>query len=405
MVGMPMPMANVEQTEWASHARGSMKYTHMPTIAVAKHQGNWRVVVAWQASSSVEGGNDQEIFVTSSDLSLRTWRAPRRLPGTAKGARWAPCTHQFKNQDVLHMFFAESRRCYKCASASSCPAPPNGAPNARRPANGQPWRAGGDLRVATSKDAGLTWTVSQTPLLTEASQGNRPKVLANGPVELRGSNGTRWVLPFWRQPPRGSGRTFCKTAAGGGVRGPETHGVLVSDDEGTSWRSYGAIEQRRIPIRSLPRPDAGDRVVEGALVAGDAKDVFMLFRTTRNKIYRSQASGDGTRWSTPESTRLHNPGSKVSALRAPGGDVLIVHNDHPWRAPRTRTDLTLTVSHDGARRHFQSLIRFETRRGLGAMFHYPSLVMHPDDCTSVFVVYGEFGKGIRVRRVRLRYSG
>ena len=95
----------------------------------------------------------------------------------------------------------------------------------------------------------------------------------------------------------------------------------------------------------------------------------------------------------------------MSALRAPNGDVLIVHNDHPWRAARTRTDLTLTVSHDGARKHFKSLIRFETRRSVGTMFHYPSLAMHPEDCTLVYVVYGEFGKGVRVRRVRLRYDG
>lgn len=86
-------------------------------------------------------------------------------------------------------------------------------------------------------------------IFTEEDDGLIPKVISNPPVEVGG----RWVLPYWRQNPRGV--SVCQ---------PDMHqgdfsGVLVSVDRGASWKPHGRIMHQGAP------PEV-DRLIEGAVV-------------------------------------------------------------------------------------------------------------------------------------------
>ena len=59
------------------------------------------------------------------------------------------------------------------------------------------WRAGGDILLMTTVNL-KDWT-TPTPIFTEEEDGTIPKVISNPPVEVGG----HWVLPYWRQNPRG----------------------------------------------------------------------------------------------------------------------------------------------------------------------------------------------------------
>lgn len=86
-------------------------------------------------------------------------------------------------------------------------------------------------------------------IFTEEDDGFIPKVISNPPVEVGG----RWVLPYWRQNPRGE--SVCQTHMHQG----DFSGVLVSGDRGASWKPHGRIMHQGAP------PEV-DRLIEGAVV-------------------------------------------------------------------------------------------------------------------------------------------
>jgi len=103
------------------------------------------------------------------------------------------------------------------------------------------WLPGGDVKVMTvevSSTAGLDHRWSAPRVVLQEADGNIPKVIGNPPlvVPLLGG-GEHWVLPYWRERPRGRTQDLaCQPDA------PAYSGTLVSADRGVTWRPYGAVE-------------------------------------------------------------------------------------------------------------------------------------------------------------------
>ena len=96
------------------------------------------------------------------------------------------------------------------------------------------WCPGGDLKYVQSHD-GVHWT-SPVIIHPQAADGGVPKVVAN---QLVATPTGRWVLPFWSEPPRSEPSPECPSDA------PHTSGVLLSDNQGRTWRPSAVIQVRR----------------------------------------------------------------------------------------------------------------------------------------------------------------
>lgn len=96
------------------------------------------------------------------------------------------------------------------------------------------WCPGGDLKYVQSHD-GVHWT-SPVIIHPQAADGGVPKVVAN---QLVATPTGRWLLPFWSEPPRSEPSPECPSDA------PHTSGVLLSDNQGRTWRPSAVIQVRR----------------------------------------------------------------------------------------------------------------------------------------------------------------
>ena len=263
----------------------------------------------------------------------------------------------------------------------------------------------GTVFVVTSTDDGATWGPRRV-ILAENREGHVPKVVANPPIVLRGGgggssvkeDGEEWMLPYWRQNPRGP--SSCKSS------GRDWAGVVSSTDGGLSWHTRGKITQHNA------RNPAVDRLIEGALVpppqlpavssgvtqaparrklqnaqqqhhsqhehhdhhhgghqhgrhhsgghrrdhgdddhggddGGGGEQVLQLFRTTRNVTYACTSSDRGHSWSRPFPLKdLPNPNTKIHALRLSGGQLAVAYNHHRYKF-RQRSNLYVAVAAAG----------------------------------------------------------
>jgi len=173
-----------------------------------------------------------------------------------------------------------------------------------------------------STDGGATWSAAVTILLFDdpARDGPISKVTANKPIVLRSSG--RWMLPFWQEP-HTSGET-----------GTACAGVLVSDDAGTNWTSYGCLHSSK----------AGwlieNTVVER--VHGPSGGVLQLFRTKEGHVWKSESDDGGGTWSEAVPTSLLNPNSKTFAMTASTNDTIYAYNP----PSKKRTPIALACSGD-----------------------------------------------------------
>lgn len=503
--GGKVSVAGKMRKGWVMHAHAGAgegaagQYAHMPSLA---RTASGRLIAAWQGAKHGEGGNDQSLFTSVAlDPAGVKWASPRRVGsrggggggGHARqvGARWGPVLFQPSGGRPLHLFYSEGVTCWFCrdprcrvhmlsattgGGGSGGGSSSSSFPPGVRPAE---WRAGGTIFVVTSADDGATWGPRRL-VLAENHEGHVPKVVANPPVVLNGGGGAEekntaggggeeWLLPYWRQNPRGP--AHCKAT------GRDWAGVVASTDGGATWHARGKITQHGA------RNPAVDRLIEGAIVppppplaaavapaaparrrlqdaphlhhlhdhhhhgghhhegdgaggrgtrgvhygqtvsAEGGEQLLQLFRTSRNVTYGVTSTDRGRSWSRPFPLKdLPNPNTKLHAARLTGGQLVVAYNHHHYKF-RQRSNLYVAVAAADAEReskgestgesahHHVSAHRpprFKVLAKLEGRFAEGVMFHYPQMLQvgcTLHIIYGEHQKGIRLASLQLKGEG
>ena len=107
-------------------------------------------------------------------------------------------------------------------------------------------------------------------------------------------------------------------------------GVLMSEDEGKSWRICGRIGH------------TGRRFVEPMLEELSDGTLVMLLRTDEPWLWISRSTDGGEHWSESERTEIPSAVTKVCLLRGNDGAIYLLHNPNP----KGRNPLELWISRD-----------------------------------------------------------
>ncbi|KAK3261932.1 hypothetical protein CYMTET_29191 [Cymbomonas tetramitiformis] len=400
--------------DWIFRANATLSYVHMATITDLPGGG---LASAWQAAANAEGNDDQVLMFSRSFDGGHTWSTPSVVPGRAAGIRWSPVLFTPPGaHGGVHLFFAESRGCWFCES-DKCNehqrqngfAVPEGAGRRRLlkhpPGAGvaahtkkkvpkstpenllrPQWRPGGDVKMMTISLGTLKWSDPHL-VYVEASDGHIPKVIGNPPIAVTlpgAGRRTQWLLPYWREKPRG--RAVCTTKA------PDYSGVLTSVDAGARWKAVGRIEHAEKVTDGSPRPDW---LIEGSIVQLRNGSLLQLFRTNRGVAYSTLADPLGAHWEVPRPTTLQNPNSKVNVIRLSTGALACAHNDHEYTKTAEgvmRGRLIVSFSYDDGDTWSDHRM-IDERTEPGRLIHYPTLL--EQNC-KLYVTYSIGGEGIRL---------
>ena len=84
----------------------------------------------------------------------------------------------------------------------------------------------------------------------------------------------------------------------------------------------------------------------------------------------------GLTWTTPNSTGLPNPNSKVAALVLSNGEVILAYNAHNKNDgyPESTRALLFLVSSSTRGRTWSNFAHLEMGMAKGLRFHYPALL-------------------------------
>jgi predicted neuraminidase len=154
------------------------------------------------------------------------------------------------------------------------------------------------IRRRISRDGGASWGEIGTLIPEAPGFGTfiRSRIVINASGE--------WLLPIWRctAPPAGAWTGHLDTSA-----------VLISADQGASWRearvpeSTGCVHMSIVPWRH--------RLVS-------------FFRSRwADHVYRSESADGGHAWTAPVPTVLPNNNSSVMALTLASGAIALVYNE------------------------------------------------------------------------------
>lgn len=128
--------------------------------------------------------------------------------------------------------------------------------------------------------------------------------------------------------------------------------MLISDDEGASWRIGTPIDTPQGNIH--------------ATLVQHEQGLLAYLRTgdTGGVIWRMESADRGDTWSTPSPTQFPNPNSGIDLLRLHSGGLVLAYN----HSDRLRTPLCLVYAADGER--FTQMQTLENEEG---EFSYPTL--------------------------------
>jgi predicted neuraminidase len=137
--------------------------------------------------------------------------------------------------------------------------------------------------------------------------------------------------------------------------------MAISDDQGASWKTSGAMLGFGNIQPALVRKN------DGTLVA------YMRENGVKGKVRVSSSKDEGMTWGPVTESELPNPGSSVDAIRLANGHWAILYND----TTRGRHSLALSISDDEGTtwkwtRHVEKV-----EPGKGSS-HYPSLIQAKD---------------------------
>lgn len=277
-----------------------------------------------------------------------------------------------------------------------------------------------EVRCRVSRDDGHTWGPVRTLFPSTSSGG----VFVRQPVLVLPSG--RWLLPVFN----------CVTTPGKRWVGDrDTSSVMISDDEGRTWREQPVPESTGCVHMNV------HLLADGTLLA--------LFRSRwADAIHASRSADEGATWSAPAATELPNNNSSIQYVTLRDGRLALVFNagsaadaterrvslydeidddglaatpaspagEEPapagpdertafWGAPRA--PMTLALSGDGGRtwpvrRDLEVgdgyCLTNNSRDGLNREFSYPSLQETADgDLHIVFTYHRRVIKYVRVR--------
>jgi hypothetical protein len=107
-------------------------------------------------------------------------------------------------------------------------------------------------------------------------------------------------------------------------------GVLISDDEGKTFRIRGRIGH------------VGTYFVEPVMTLLSDGTLIMLLRTKEHCLYESRSYDNGETWSEPVATDIPSPITKVCLLRDHAGRIYLLHNP----STTARSPLSVWISND-----------------------------------------------------------
>ncbi|WP_207540506.1 sialidase family protein [Sabulicella rubraurantiaca] len=253
------------------------------------------------------------------------------------------------------------------------------------------------IRRRISEDGGRSWGPIETLIPEKPGFGTfiRSPIVVN----TRGE----WLLPIWR---------CTKPPAGAWTGDLDTSSVLISADEGKSWREVEVPGSTGCVHMSIVRQ--GTRLI-----------AFYRSRWA-DHVYRSVSEDEGHSWSAPEPTVLPNNNSSVMAIALASGAIALCYNESSaadatgrrlslyddiggeeepaaapaagraafWGAPRA--PLTLALSEDGGltwphRRNLEVgdgyCMTNNSKDRLNREFSYPSLCQAADGTLEVAYTY------------------
>ncbi len=131
---------------------------------------------------------------------------------------------------------------------------------------------------------------------------NKPTALTTG----------EWLLPLtW-------GRYAPETPF---PRGHELQGVVISTDQGATWRLRGEVE-------------APPWALENMVVERRDGSLWMLIRTGSGALWQSVSEDRGESWAAGSPTGIVNPGSRFLIRRLHSGRLLLINTPDPERRRR-----------------------------------------------------------------------
>ncbi len=262
------------------------------------------------------------------------------------------------------------------------------------------------VRRRISRDGGASWGATETLIAEMPGYGTfiRSRIVVNARGE--------WMLPIWR---------CTKPPAGAWTGDLDTSAVLISADDGTTWREAAV-------------PDSTGTCHMSMVPHGDALLAFYRSRWADN-VYRNVSTDGGHNWSAPQPTELPNNNSSIMALALAGGEIALAFNascaadatgrrlslyddiggEQPAAPPSTghsafwgapRAPMTLALSTDGGltwphRRNLEVGDGFcmtnNSKDKLNREFSYPSLCQTPDG--ALHVAYTFWRQAIKYVRV------
>ena len=212
--------------------------------------------------------------------------------------------------------------------------------------------------VTTSTDGGRSWSTPQR--LPDGVLGpikNKPVQLADGTLVSGSSREDGgWRIHFERSTDLGRSWT---------ITGPLTDG-----------RTIGAIQPAILQHR------------DGRLQA--------IGRTQQNKMFTTESSDGGIRWTPVSLTEIPNPNSGIDAVTLRDGRHLLVYN-HTVREDvgKGRGKLHVALSNDG--KQWQAALTLEDEPGNHSGFSYPAVIQTSDGLVHITYTW----KRQRVRHVVL----
>eukprot|EP01084_Bolivina_argentea_P302893 522888_1 len=325
-----------------SSPNNSIGYAHMATIAACNTLNNVpTIAVAWQASSGIEGENDQHIMMsTSTDYGL-TWNEPTTVVNNPNYASWGPAFMYEPNEQKLWLFYSAS-----------------GSFNARSPTRS--W-FGGNIMFKTSDNCGKTWNESNEilsyfsnhPIWNNGTErGNISHIVANPAIIINifenNVNKTRIILPYWSE-----WHNLNETLRWAGSA------VAVSDNFGKTWNFTGE------------QTNNDTWLLEPAVAQMSNGNILQFYRTDVGLIYQSISSDNGMTWSNATPTSLPNPNAKVDIFTDSYNQTILACN--PTTNVHNRNPLSLSYSNDNAKT-WNEFVILDT---------YNCTQFHPSNCSNV----------------------
>jgi predicted neuraminidase len=216
--------------------------------------------------------------------------------------------------------------------------------------------AGSSLNLSVSRDGGYNWTppkrIHSAPFLNLSTLVKGPAV----PME-----GGLVGLPVYQE-------FFGKFAE-----------MLVLDATGR--------------VVGKARMSAGRKALQPVVLPLDRNRAVAFARSGARRspaVWRFESADGGRNWSAPKALDLANPNAAIAALRLPGGRVLIVFNDTPWKK---RHNLKMAVSGDDGR-NWRVIHTLENDADESARYSYPWLLRGSDGQYHLFYTW-KAGAGLR----------